>query len=735
MTNFTRRDFLKISAAGTATAILAGCSQETERWVTLEPYVRAPEEQLAGNPSFYASTCRMCPAGCGIVVRIMNGRAIKIEGNPEHPVSRGKTCARGEAGLQLLYNPDRVTGAVRQEERGRRQFKPVPWNEAINTLFEKIDAADGAVGVWLGSATSGHLVELFTRFTGAINAPAPVRYDLYAGFNGYSVLAQASDGLFNRPGLPTYDLSHADAVYSFGADFLGTWLSSVGYGVEFGRFRSQEYGRRGYLVQFEPRMSITGAKADRWLPVQPGAEALVAQAIARIIADEGFGPADRVERAAALAPDVDPEAAAAACHITGEELVKLARLFAEAEYPLAIPGSGLTGQKNAVEAVAAVQALNVIAGTLGEPGGMSMPLDLPVPDLAAASFSTYADAQALIDRMTNGEIKVLLVHGANPAFDLPRESGFVEALDQVETIVSFNSLVDETAAYADFILPDRVYLEGWGYDVAAPSFGGLPVISSQQPVVGPLYDIHTTGDVLLTVAKGIPAAASALPWSDEVAFIKDMITALPKGAPGGEDSEVRWARFLQHGGWWPETPPESTPPQATISGPLEVAPAAFQGDAEEYPYFLHLYLSPLLGDGGGASLPWLQGSPDPMTTISWQTWVELNPVTADDLGVKDGDMITITSPYAEIKAPVYVFPAIRPDTVAIPIGQGHTDYGRYAKDRGSNPAHLIGTETDDGGNSLTWSAVRVKIERTGDTKALARLESSIDPGEDVHIPF
>ncbi len=118
MTTFTRRDFLKIGAAGTATAILAGCAQENERWVKLEPYVRAPEEQLAGIPNWYATTCRMCPAGCGIIVRIMNGRAVKIEGNPEHPVNRGKVCARGQAGLQLLYNPDRVTGAVQQEERG-----------------------------------------------------------------------------------------------------------------------------------------------------------------------------------------------------------------------------------------------------------------------------------------------------------------------------------------------------------------------------------------------------------------------------------------------------------------------------------------------------------------------------------------------------------------------------------------------------------------------------------------
>ena len=647
MSNFTRRDFLKIGAAGTATAILAGCSQETERWVTLEPYVRAPEEQLAGVPSFYATTCRMCPAGCGVVARIMNGRAIKLEGNPEHPVNRGKLCARGQAGLQLLYNPDRVTGAVEQEERGTRRFKPMAWNEAINQLYEKIEAAGSGVGVWVGSTTSGHLYDLFKRFTDAIGAPAPVRYDLYSSLHGYHVLAGVNETLFGQAGLPAYSIGQADAVFSFGADFLGTWHNATGYGVEFGHFRSQPFGQRGLLVQFEPKMSITGAKADRWVPVRPGAEALVAGAIARLIAEAGVGPEDRVQRAEELAPEVDIEEAAAACDLPVEELEKLARAFAVAERPLAIPGSTITGQNNGSEAAAAIQALNVIAGA----AGVASTPDLPDKALVPPSPSTLADVQALIEQMNAGEIKVLLVHSANPAFDLPKEAGFVEALDNVETVVSFNPLADETSIHADMILPDRVYLEGWGYEVVTPTLGGVPVVSGQQPVVGPLYDLRSTGDVLLTAARGIPAAASALPWTDEVAFIKDRITQLPAGATGGEDAEVRWARFLQYGGWWATSSPETPTPEASISGPIEVMAPQFQGGEEEYPYFLHLYMSVLLGDGSGASTPWLQGAPDPMTTISWQTWVEINPKTAGDLDVKNGDLVEITSPHGAICVP------------------------------------------------------------------------------------
>jgi anaerobic selenocysteine-containing dehydrogenase len=158
---------------------------------------------------------------------------------------------------------------------------------------------------------------------------------------------------------------------------------------------------------------------------------------------------------------------------------------------------------------------------------------------------------------------------------------------------------------------------------------------------------------------------------------------------------------------------------------IQVAGPAFQGAEEEYPYYLHLYPSGLLSDGRGASQSWLQGSPDPMTTVSWQTWVELHPDTARELGVQDGDIVQVTSPEGELEAPVCVYPAIRPDTVAIPVGQGHTDLGRFARERGSNPMHLVGTRTNTTGSSLAWAALRVKVRPTGDKVALALFESKV----------
>jgi len=733
-----RRTFLQIGAASIAGAVLAGC-EHPRRWVHLEPYVRPPEEQLAGVATWYASTCRQCPAGCGIVVRIMNGRALKIEGNPEHPLNRGKLCARGQAGLQLLYNPDRLSGPVQQEQvggqaRGSRRFSPLSWDAALNALYSKLQAAGSRFAIWAGSNTSGHLVDLFQRFAQAAGAPAPLFYDLYSALSGRRALREADRTLLGDEQLPAYDVGHADVVLSFGGNVLGTGLSTVRYGVEYGAFRGQPLGKRGYLVQIEPRMSITGAVADRWLPARPGSEARVAQALAWIIADQSLGSPDRAARARALVGETDVGQVAAESGLLVEDLERLARTFAAAERPLALPGGWVAGQPNGGEATTVIQALNLIAGMAGQPDGadwnpMTTSQGLPSPELVRPLTSSFSEVQDLVERMRAGEVQVLLVHGANPAFSLPDALGFADAVQHVPFVVSFSPLVDETALHADLILPDRTYLESWGYDVVSPNFG-VPVVSSQQPVVTPVFDARATADVLLTVARGIEPVSVALPWSDEVALLQDVIASLPAGAFGGSGRDVLWARFLQHGGWWPALsgiPSLATAPPALPGAPIQLAPTAAPSAqlAQEYPYHLYLYLSDLLSDGRGASQPWLQGTPDPMTTVSWQTWVELHPDTARELGVQEGDIVRLTSAHGELEAPAYLYPAIRPDTVAVPIGQGHTDGGRYARDRGANPMALLGAEADGSGDNLVWASGRVSVTRTGQRTALARFGNRV----------
>jgi anaerobic selenocysteine-containing dehydrogenase len=443
------------------------------------------------------------------------------------------------------------------------------------------------------------------------------------------------------------------------------------------------------------------------------------------MASVSFPAADpqRVERAKQFAGPVDLNKAAAATGISPADLLHLAKIFAEAQHPLAIPGGGLSGLLDANASLTAVQALNFIAGGAGMPGGMSLSAETPLP----ASFvkpqpSTFSNMLALIGKMKAGIIKVLLVIGPNPAYELPLQAGFVEALAKVPFVVSFAPIVDETAAQADLILPERTYLESWGYDLVNPAFG-TAVVSSQQPVVTPLFDARSAADVLLTAAKGIPAAAKALPWTDEVAYLKEMVAQLPPGSMA-EEGGVVWERYLQHGGWFASA--GAAPAAATFQPqPLQLTAPKFQGDAGQYPFFLHLYVSSLLSDGRGANLPWLQASPDPLTTGAWQTLVEINPATAQKIGVVDGEVVKVASPYGEIEGYVYTYPAMRPDTVAIATGQGHTDYGRYGSQHGSNPIQLVGAQ-------LAWSTVRVNVTGTGKKVKLSIFEWK--PGVEEGFP-
>jgi anaerobic selenocysteine-containing dehydrogenase len=657
----------------------------------------------------------------------MNGRALKVEGNPEHALNQGKLCARGQASLQLLYHPDRLTSAVKQDQRGSRSFTNLTWNDALSLLSTKLQAAGSGVAFWAGPRISTHLYNIFSALVKAAGGPAPVLFDQETSLNGNRALLDNSQAVMGVNQVPAFDLSLADLVLSFGGGFIDAGPSPVYYGAGFGRFRNHNQGTRGYLVQFEPRMSLTGAVADEWVPLRPGTEGQIAQAIAFLIASQTLGSPDMVTRARSVATTVDINAIAAASDVPVDRLAHFAKIFAASSHPLAIPGGNIGGKDNAAT-LNAIQLLNYIAGVIGKPGGVMPALDSGLADLAKPPVSSVSEVLSLIAAMRSGEVKALMIYGANPIYDLPKSLGFADALTKVPFVVSFDPVIDETGVQSDLIFPDRTALESWGYEVVTSGVSA-PFLSSQQPVVEPLYNTPATGDVILSAAKSIPAAAKALPWTDEVAYLRDALAKPLAGALVKGSSDQQWATFLQHGGVQMAGASAASSPQLAQ---LPVLPAPqYQGDVGTYPYFLEIYLSTLLGDGSGASQLWLQGSPDTMTSLAWQTWVEINPLTAQQLGLKDGDVVKISSPNGELQALVETYPGIRPDTLAIPTGQGHTDAGRYARNRGSNPVALIGGIPDASGNNLVWSNLRVNITKLGSHQLLALFEHKLTAADGV----
>jgi anaerobic selenocysteine-containing dehydrogenase len=462
----------------------------------------------------------------------------------------------------------------------------------------------------------------------------------------------------------------------------------------------------------------------------------VALGIGRIIVEERLGHVGSHNQHALLYQNVDVGEMAAASEVPVETLRRLAQTFADADRAVAIPGGFLAGQSNGLASMSAVQALNIVAQQVGRTGGVFLSDPGPTANFQQRpqvdSFERVLD---LIQRMKAGEVDLLFISGANPLYELPPAAGFREALQRVPFVLSFSPNVDETAVWSDLILPDHTYLEAWGYQVPMPG-SDRPTVGSQQPVVRPLYDTRATAGVLLELAARLGGPlAEALPWSDEVAFLKELATELHGSSLSSHDAETPagfWALWQQYGGWWSEKEILREPELTDIDQrPLPVTNPEFAGDPQTYPLHLYPYPSILLSDGRGANSAWLQETADPMTTARWATWVEINPETARSLNLANNDVVRVISSYGELEAPVVVYPGIRPDVVAIPVGQGHSDYGRFAEQRGSSPLALVAPVTDPDSGGLSWGTTRVKLESTGRKQELARLESLDGAGRET----
>ena len=705
----SRRDFIKLAGIGAAaTTVLTGCGPAS-RYTTREPYTKMPEYTYNGQSTYYASTCRECAAGCGLVVRTMQGRALKVEGNKYNPVNLGKTCARGQATLHGLYNPDRIQNPGKHT-RGDKSFSEMDWDAAIEIVADVLKGNPTEIAFLMGLAPD-HLFDLVSDLCKALGAPAPMRYGALALFETRATLGEAARAIFGKPDLLFFDLAGADVTFSFGANFLETWLSPVAYTRGFAKMR-QGSNRRGHLVQFEARMSQTGMKADEWVHVAPGSEGLVAAALGKLVAESKNGVAP------AAFKDVDLAQVAALSGVSAEALTRLAQVLINAKNPLVIPGGGALGQSNGLETAKTILTLNTLLNNLGQPGGVYLTPASPLGE----EYNRAANIQemgALVEKMNSGAIKSLFIHGINPIFELPRSLGFEAALSKVSKVISFASFPDETALQADYVLPDHTGLESFGYQRILTG-SGQSMLSGAQPAVAPFYNTRASADVLLA-AGTIAGGKAALAFKDEVEYIQSKLAGLVEakdGFYGAADMPSFWVEFQQYGGWWQNSSSLGTPLAAgALDQALNNKTAEFEGEGE---YILQPFVSPVLGEAG-ANKPWLQEVPDPTTSVMWNSWLEINPKTAEDLGLANDEVVKVISAFGEVEITVLIYPAIRPDVVAIPYGQGHSAYGRYAENRGVNPAVLFG-KTLNGAGDLAFGGVKVRIEKTGKKQPLSRLE-------------
>jgi anaerobic selenocysteine-containing dehydrogenase len=750
-----RRSFIKLTAVTGTSATLASCGNPEHQLIRFVP----DEELVPGVAEWRPSVCPLCPGGCGVTVRIMEadvevirdgqpgvvrkGVAKKLEGNPAHPISQGGLCARGQAAIQVTYHPDRIAHPLKRAgARGEGRFDAITWDQAIGELVTHLDALDAANRqrslAFLTRRDASWRHALVEQFLARFGAAAPIGFELFSD----EVLRRANLLSFGREQLPTPDLARARYVLSFGADFLGTWNSPVAQGAAYGQMRQGRPGIRGAFVQVEARMTQTGANADQWVPVAAGTEGVLALGLAHIILKEKLRPSDAAGRAGALIGgwstglgDYAPDRVEQITTVPGKRLERLAREFIEWRPAVAIIGGPPLAQTNGLFNAVAVNALNALAGGVGEPGGLFFTPQLGVtapPGLTLPPGHQSADAgrrsgAASIDTLAAGilsaaqsPVQALLVDGANPVFTTPRAWKVREAFEKIPFIASFGSFIDETSILADLILPDHSFLESW-VDSAPESGSLVAVLNVAPPAMKPLHQTRAMPDVLLDVARRLHRPLD-LPWPSYDAMLEQAFAALPPGE-GGADP---WATAQKQGGWWGDLPKSDVAAAArknvtaatrTHDEPARTfafAEPLFDGDAQQYPYHLLPYPSTAFLDGSLAHLPWLQEMPDPLTSAMWSSWVEINPKTAGRLGIRQGDLVEIASRHGSVHAPAFVSPGLAPDIIAMPVGQGHQTYTRVASGRGENPIGILAPVAEPETGALAWAATRVRITRAGD---------------------
>ena len=691
-----RRDFFKVLGAGGAGATVAGCSTgEIERLI---PYVTPPEEITPGVATWYASTCGECPSGCGVRVRTREGRAVMIEGNPDHPVSRGGLCSRGVSALQGLYNPDRVATPLRSGTNG---LEPISWDEAAALLAERLSA--GGRPLFLTGSKGPTEQMLLQDLAGSLNG----RHVIHDALDD-AALREAVNIAFGVNTLPRYDIGAARFLVSFGADFLETWISPVTFAADFARMHGVDHGEKGRFVFVGPRLSLTGQNADEWIPAKAGSEAAISLALA----------GELVRRGADAGPYTDMvaqhsiEDAAEAAGVEAEALGALADHFAEGD-ALAL-GPGLAGQhEGATAANLAVLILNVAAGSLGR----TIHVDA-APETATSSYGATGEA---IAAMGAGEYGVAVVSGTNPVYSLPPGSGFREAFAGVPFKVAFTTALDETSSLADLVLPDAHPLESWGDSIAAPG-----TYAVRQPAMRPLpmFDSRPMADVLIDTARRIGNDLGAGTFHEYLRGAFDAwLAEFGEAAGVVGDPNALWRTALRTGSVsYADATPSITSLQAPTTAVGFDAPD-IEGDGE---LTLLVYPSPRFGDGAHANRPWLLELPDPVSKVMWHSWVEMNPATVDRMGLREGDVVSVATAAGSVEVPVWPYPGIREDAVAIAMGGGHTDYGQFANGNGVNPMGLLNGAADAHSGAVALVSTRATVAATGAWRRLTSNEGSND---------
>jgi anaerobic selenocysteine-containing dehydrogenase len=734
----TRRQFLKWSGASALGAVVFnGCNIPSEELQIVSP-VEMPEELALGRDNWYATVCGQ-DAGSGVIVRVVDGRAKKIEGNPDYPTNQGKHSVRSEAGLQALYHPDRLASPKYRSQRSG-EFSDISWDEARLILTENLKNENITL---ITDPLNGHLALLIDEFTKGSGATYKAFSSVEEGNLGNAVQA-----VFGESRIPDFDIANSKYILSFGADFLSTWQSPVRYSTGYGEFR-QGGSVRGTHVHVDSRFSMTAANADDWVPVKPGGEGVLALSIAYVIIRDGLAPSAIVSKLtdgegsdylSAFDPangDVQK-----ATGVDAHRIEDLAHAFVDpSNQPSLAIGGGSAGAHTSGEFnLKAIYALNLLANNLNKVGGVRFNPDSPLESLNSDDVLSKGRAAGLKEwqDLAGAGVGAVVIRGANPSHGLIKDANFTSLMDNASFIATFASSMDETASKSNLVLPELNYLETWGDNIPNPG-PGYQTFGLQQPVVTPFNENASSfADEIIKLSENLGLDLVSKLGIDDDKTLHGLIRngaqelwSQGRGSVKSATFEGFWQGVLQRGGWWDVNATKVS------SGTVNAIDASwptieFGGEKGEGSDVFHLipFISNSIADGSLANLPWLQATPDPVTSMTWHAWVEINRETAEEMNIKEADVLELSAGGVTVKGPAYIHPAVPPWTVSMPFGQGHYT-GEYSGGVGENVLAVVSSLADKDTGSLAWAATRVKVKNLGNTdgERVPKMEGTVEAYE------
>jgi molybdopterin-containing oxidoreductase family iron-sulfur binding subunit len=660
-----RRDFLKALGFGVGAVTLAAC-QKVPVHKSI-PYLIKPEEVTPGVANYYASTYE----GQAILVKTREGRPIKVEGNPNDILGKGGLSARAQASVLDLYDVSRL-------KNPHKDGADINWDGVdsfVKSELAAIKAGGKGIRLITSTITSPSTLAVIADFIAAFPGTKHINYDAVS----YTGIIQGNQNSFGKAVIPHYSFDKADVIVSFGADFLGTWISPVefiGQYVQNRNNKSLQAKKMSRHIQFETGMSVTGTNADVRIPIKPSEEGVALINLYNAISGTTLPGSQKLAN--------NPNADKAILLVAKE-------LLAAKGKALVVAGS------NDIATQILVNAINAQLGSYGT----TIDLDNPSKQYAGndAEFDTF------VKDMNSGAVDAVFFLDANPVYDYYKSADVVSGLKKVRLKVSFSNYSDETASLCNVITPNHYYLESWGDDNAIEGYYTI-----LQPAINPVYDSRQ-------------AEHSLMVWSGSP--VKDYYTYVRNNwdknllALGGLSGQKGWETLLQTG--FIKSAAKAAGSHSFTYGLDSVAQKMLDHSkelADGNKVELQLYQTLAMRDGKRANNPWLQELPDPVSKVTWDNYANVSPADMNRWGYQDGDVIKIDANGYSVSLPVLSQPGQAQGTISVAVGYGRTKTGLVGTNVGQNAFPFYSMRN----GTLQTSAPAVQ-KATGENSPLAQTQT------------